>query len=145
MEIKNKKASFDYEFVSTLVAGISLVGTEVKSLRQGKASLADAFCYIKNGEIWLKNAYIAPYDMNGYRNHEERRERRLLAHKSEIRKMESQTKEKGYTIVPYKLYFDANGRCKVCIAVAKGKKSYDKKQALKEKDIDRQTKREIGL
>lgn len=132
--IKNKRATFDYEFVDTYTAGIVLTGTEIKSIRQGKASLVDTYCYIVNGELWVKNMYVALYLQGSYNNHVERRERKLLLNKKEIRNLESDSKSPGFTIVPIQLYINENGLAKLDIALARGKKQYDKRQTLKEKE-----------
>ena len=145
VSIRNKKASFEYFFVETYTAGIVLTGTEIKSIRQGKASLVDSYCYIHNGEIWVKGMNISPYFFGSYNNHEAKRDRKLLLTKKEIHKLQEATKQVGFTIVPTLVFIDAKGRAKVDIALAKGKKEYDKRQTLKEKEdrreIDRQVKR----
>ena len=137
VSIRNKKASFEYFFVETYTAGIVLTGTEIKSIRMGKASLVDSYCYIHNGEIWVKGMNISPYFFGSYNNHEAKRDRKLLLTKREIHKLQEATKQVGFTIVPTLVFIDAKGRAKVDIALAKGKKEYDKRQTLKEKE-DRQ-------
>ena len=138
----NKKAFFDY-FVSDLVeAGIVLEGCEVKSVRAGGASLADSFVQIKNGEMFLKNAYIKPYEKTSSFKPDERRTRKLLLSRAEIAKFERMTKEKGFTIIATKIYFNKSNRVKVEIGLAKGKKLYDKRASLKEKSIKREIERE---
>ncbi|GHT70776.1 SsrA-binding protein [Bacteroidia bacterium] len=143
--IKNKRASFDYEFVETFVAGIVLTGTEIKSVRLGKASLVDTYCTVIRGEVWVKNMYIAEYFYGTYNNHEARRDRKLLLNKREIGKIERFSKDTGFTIIPTKMFINEKGLAKVVIAVAKGKKQYDKRQSIKERDdkrdIDRAFKR----
>lgn len=145
VNIKNKKAAFDYFFVDTYTAGIVLTGTEIKSIRMGKASLVDAFCYINNGEIWVKGMNVSPYFYGSYNNHESKRDRKLLLNKREIRKLQEATKQVGFTIVPTLVFIDNHGRAKVDIALAKGKKEFDKRQTLKEKadrrEMDRAIKR----
>ena len=141
VNIKNKRASFDYEFVDTLTAGIVLTGTEIKSIRAGKASLVDTFCYINNGEMWVKNMYVALYDQGSYNNHVERRERKLLLNKKEIRNLQDDTKAPGFTIVPVRLFVNEKGLAKMVIALARGKKEYDKRQSLKEKEDKREMDR----
>lgn len=137
----NKKAFFNY-FVSDLVeAGIVLEGCEVKSVRAGGASLTDSFVVVKNGEIFLKNAYIKPYEKTTSFKPDERRTRKLLLNKSEIQKFERMVKEKGFSIVATKIYFNQTGKVKVEIGLAKGKKLYDKRQTLKEKSIKRDVER----
>lgn len=137
----NKKAFFNY-FVSDLVeAGIVLEGCEVKSVRAGGASLTDSFVVVKNGEMFLKNAYIKPYEKTTSFKPDERRTRKLLLNKSEIQKLERMVKEKGFSIVATKIYFNQTGKVKVEIGLAKGKKLYDKRQTLKEKSIKRDVER----
>ena len=137
INIKNKRASFDYEFVDTYTAGIVLTGTEIKSIRQGKASLVDTFCFFSRGELWVKNMHIAEYFYGSYNNHAARRDRKLLLNKKELRKLERETRETGFTIVPVRLFINEKGLAKLVIALAKGKKQYDKREALKEKDDKR--------
>jgi SsrA-binding protein len=143
--IRNKRASFDFELIDTYQAGIVLVGTEIKSIRLGKASLVDTFCFFNNGELWVKNMNISEYFYGTYNNHLPRRDRKLLLNKKELQKLRRQTKETGFTIVPTKLFINSKGLAKVEIAVAKGKKAYDKRESLKEKDdkrmMDRAMKR----
>jgi len=141
VNIKNKRASFDYEFVDTFTAGIVLTGTEIKSIRAGKASLVDTFCYVNNGEIWVKNMYVALYDQGSYNNHVERRERKLLLNKKEIRNLQDDTKAPGFTIVPVRIFINDKGLAKMVIALARGKKEYDKLQSLKEKEDKREMDR----
>ena len=141
VNIRNKKASFEYFFVDTYTAGIVLTGTEIKSIRLGKASLVDSFCYINNGEIWVKGMNISPYFYGSYNNHESKRDRKLLLNKREIYKLEDATKQPGYTIVPTLVFIDDHGRAKVNIALCRGKKEYDKRQTLKEKEDRREMDR----
>ena len=141
VNIKNKKASFEYFFIETYTAGIVLTGTEIKSIRLGKASLVDTFCYISNGEIWVKGMNISPYFYGSYSNHESKRERKLLLTKREIAKLQSSTQQTGYTIVPLLVFIDEHGRAKMDIALCKGKKEYDKRQTLKEKEDRREMDR----
>ena len=141
VQVRNKKASFEYFFVDTYTAGIVLTGTEIKSIRMGKASLVDTFCFIKNGEIWVKGMNISPYFYGSYNNHEAKRDRKLLLNKREINRLQEATKQIGYTIVPTLLFIDKNGRAKVDIALAKGKKEFDKRQTLKEKEDRREMDR----
>lgn len=143
VNIRNKKASFEYFFVETFTAGIVLTGTEIKSIRFGKASLVDSYCYIHNGEIWVKGMNISPYFFGSYNNHEAKRDRKLLLTKREIHKLQEATKQVGFTIVPTLVFIDAKGRAKVDIALAKGKKEYDKRQTLKEKEDRREMDRAI--
>lgn len=141
ISIRNKKASFEYFFVDTYTAGIVLTGTEIKSIRLGKASLVDSFCYINNGEIWVKGMNISPYFFGSYNNHEAKRDRKLLLNKREIRRLVEDTKQVGFTIVPTLVFIDEHGRAKVDIALAKGKKEFDKRQTLKEKEDRREMDR----
>ncbi len=141
VNIRNKKASFEYFFVDTYTAGIVLTGTEIKSIRQGKASLVDSFCYINNGEMWVKGMNISPYFFGSYNNHEAKRDRKLLLNKREIYRLQEATKQPGFTIVPTLVFIDDKGRAKVDIALAKGKKEYDKRQTLKEKEDRREMDR----
>ena len=141
INIKNKRASFDYGFVDTFTAGIVLTGTEIKSIRAGKASLVDTYCYINNGEIWVKNMYVALYEEGSYNNHVERRERKLLLNKKEIINLRDDTKSPGFTIVPVRLFINEKGLAKLVIALARGKKEYDKRQSLKEKEDRREMDR----
>ena len=143
VSIKNKKASFEYFFVETYTAGIVLTGTEIKSIRLGKASLVDTFCYINNHEVWVKGMNISPYFYGSFSNHEARRDRKLLLTKREIYKLENATKQPGYTIVPTLVFIDDHGRAKVNIALCRGKKEYDKRATLKEKQDRREMDRAI--
>ena len=136
--IKNRRASFDYEILDTYTAGLVLLGTEIKSLRLGKASLVDTFCIVDRGEVWAKNIYIPEYFYGSYNNHTARRDRKLLLNKKEIRELAEVVKNVGLTIVPLKLYINAKGLAKLEIGVARGKKQYDKRQDLKERDIKRE-------
>ncbi|GAB6981762.1 SsrA-binding protein SmpB [Prevotella dentasini] len=143
VQIRNKKASFEYYFIDTFTAGIVLTGTEIKSIRAGKASLVDTFCFINKGEMWLQGMNISPYFYGSYANHEAKRLRKLLLTRREIHKLEEEAKTPGYTIVPTLVFIDANGRAKVDIALARGKKEYDKRQTLKEKEDRREMDRAI--
>ena len=141
VSIKNKKASFEYFFIDTFTAGIVLTGTEIKSIRLGKASLVDTFCYINNVEIWVKGMNVSPCFYGSYSNHEAKRDRKLLLNKREINKLQEATKQTGYTIVPILVFIDGHGRAKVDIALCRGKKEYDKRQTLKEKEDRREMDR----
>ena len=143
IQIRNRKASFEYFFIDTYTAGIVLTGTEIKSIRMGKASLTDTFCYINNGEIWVKGMNVSPYFYGSYNNHESKRDRKLLLNKREIHKLQEATKQVGFTIVPTLVFIDKNGRAKMDIALAKGKKEYDKRQTLKAKEDKREMDRAI--
>ena len=137
VNIKNRRATFDYAIGDTFTAGIVLTGTEIKSIRQGKASLADTFCYVDRGEVWVKNMYIAEYFYGPYNNHSTRRDRKLLLSRKEIRTLEKTGKESGFTIVPLRLFVNDRGLAKLVIGVARGKKEYDKRQSIKERDDKR--------
>lgn len=145
VNIKNKRATFDYELIDTYTAGIVLTGTEIKSIRLGKASLVDTFCYFAKGELWVKNMHIAEYFYGSYNNHTARHDRKLLLNRKELRKLERTIKESGFTIVPVRMFINEKGLAKLVIALAKGKKQYDKRESLREKDdkrdMDRMFKR----
>ena len=141
VNIKNRRATFDYAITDTYTAGIVLTGTEIKSIRMGKASLVDTFCYINNGEVWVKNMYIAEYFYGTYNNHAERRDRKLLLNRKELRELRQDSDSPGYTIVPLRLFISQKGYAKLVIGVAKGKKEYDKRQAIKERDDKRELAR----
>ena len=143
VQIRNKKASFEYFFIETYTAGIVLTGTEIKSIRLGKASLVDTYCFITNGEIWVRGMNISPYFYGSYNNHEMKRDRKLLLTKKEIQKLHAATKQTGYTIVPLLVFIDEHGRAKIDIALCKGKKEFDKRQTLKEKEDKREMDRAI--
>ena len=143
VQIRNKKASFEFFFIDTYTAGIVLTGTEIKSIRMGKASLVDAFCYINNGEIWVKGMNVSPYFYGSYNNNEAKRDRKLLLNKRELYRLQEATKQVGYTIVPTLIFIDKHGRAKIDIALAKGKKEFDKRQTLKEKEDRREMDRAI--
>ncbi len=139
IEIKNKKAYFDYTILENLEAGISLTGTEIKSIRKGSVDLKDTFVTIKNNEAYIINMYIAKYEQGNIFNHEERRTRKLLLHKKEILKLKEKIKTEGLTLIPLKLYFKKN-KVKILVGTCKGKKLYDKRAALKEKDLKREVR-----
>ena len=141
INIKNKKASFDYEFVETFTAGIVLTGTEIKSIRLGKVSLVDTYCYFVGGELWVKNMNIAEYFYGSYNNHNARRERKLLLTKKELRSLQQEENNPGFTIVPVRLFINEKGLAKLVIALARGKKEYDKRQSIKEKEDRREMDR----
>ena len=140
---QNKKARHDYAIEDVYEAGLVLTGTEVKSLRAGRASLVDAYAAIKDGEVWLHNAHIPEYDQGSWTNHEPRRPRKLLLHRGEIAKLIGKTKESGLTLVPLSMYFK-DGRAKVEIALARGKRAYDKRQSLAARDAAREIDRAVG-
>lgn len=137
INIKNRRATFDYEIVETFTAGIVLTGTEIKSIRLGKASLVDTFCYIENGEVWLKNMYVAEYFFGSYNNHNVRRDRKLLLNKKEIAEMHKYNQQSGFSLIPLRVFISEKGFAKVVVAIARGKKEYDKRQSIKEKEDKR--------
>jgi len=138
IEIKNKKATFNYELIDRYTAGLVLYGTEIKSIREGKAGLVDSYCAVQNGELWCINMHIAAWRLGNFYNHEAKRQRKLLLEKRELKKIEKAAQNVGFTIVPIKLFINEKGLAKLDIAVARGKKTYDKRESLKEKDIDRE-------
>jgi SsrA-binding protein len=141
--IKNKRATFDYEILERYVAGIQLYGTEIKSIRDGKAGLSDTYCTFIKDELWVRNMHIATYFFGSYNNHDVRRDRKLLLTKRELNKLIRATKETGNTIVPTKMFINDKGLAKIEIGIAKGKKNYDKRQSLKEKEDKRAIDREM--
>ncbi len=142
MKIENRKAKHDYFIEEKLETGIVLVGTEVKSIRKGSANIADAFCRIKNGELFVHNMFVSHYDFGNINNHDERRCRKLLANKKEIRKLEERIKMQGYTLVPLSVYFK-NGYAKLLVGVCKGKKNFDKRNVIKERDIQKSYEKDM--
>ena len=140
MEIRNKKAYYDYFIEKEIEAGIVLSGTEIKSIRKGSANLKDSYAKIKNNEIFLLNMFIAKYDNGSYNNKDERRTRKLLLHKNEINRLNEKVVKEGYTLVPLELYFK-NNKAKILLGLAKGKHNYDKRAAIKEKELDRESKK----
>ena len=145
MEISNRKAYHDYFFEATYTAGIVLSGTEVKSLRQGKASFIDSYCYFHQGELFVKSLHISEYSYGTYNNHQPMQERKLLLTKKELAKLQTKSKEKGYSIIPLKLFLTEKGIFKLEIGLGKGKKNYDKRQVMKERESDRDIKRKYGV
>ena len=141
IKIKNKKAKFEYHLLDAFIAGIMLTGTEIKSIRQGKASIKEAFCYIRNSEVFIKNMHVNEYAAGSYNNHEPKRTRKLLLNKSEISKLDKKLKVKGFSLVPVTLFINSNGLAKLEIALGQGKKLFDKRDSLKEKDLKRQIDR----
>ena len=141
IEIKNKKASFEYEFIERFTAGIVLSGTEIKSIRAGKASLVDSYCYFSGTELYVKNMNVAEYWWGSFNRHDPRRDRKLLLTKKELRKLARSIKEKGLTVVPVKLFIAENGYAKLDIALARGKREFDKRQSIKDKDMRRERDR----
>ena len=137
VNIQNRRARFDYAIGETFTAGIVLTGTEIKSLRQGKASLVDTFCFIINNEVWVKNLYIPEYFYGSYNNHADRRDRKLLLTAREISRLEKANKDAGVTIVPLRLFINDRGLAKLVIAICRGKHEYDKRQAIREREDKR--------
>ncbi|MDA0682702.1 MAG: SsrA-binding protein SmpB [Bacteroidetes bacterium] len=137
INIKNRKASFEYQFIATFVAGISLVGTEIKSIRNNQANISDAYCVFMDEELYVKNLHIAEYPNGGYANHEPKRDRKLLLNKQELHKMLGKVKEKGNAVIPIRLFINESGKAKLEIALARGKKIYDKRESIKENDQKR--------
>ncbi|MEM9855890.1 MAG: SsrA-binding protein SmpB [Bacteroidota bacterium] len=142
INIKNRKASFEYEFIDTYEAGLVLKGTEIKSIREGKATLQDGYCFFKRGELFSRGINIAAYTQGSFYNHDPLRERKLLLHKQELNKLEKKSQDKGLTIIPVRLFINAKGFAKLFIALAKGKKLHDKRDSLKEKDMNREIQRQ---
>ena len=143
VSIKNKKAFFEYEIIESFIAGIQLQGTEIKSIREGKSGLVDSYCQFAGGELYVKNMHIAEYFFGNLRNHEAKRERKLLLQKKELRKLERKVRETGLTIVPLKLFLNEKGFAKLEIGLARGKKVYDKRESLKQNDARRDMDREM--
>jgi len=141
INIRNKRSTFDYELIERFSVGIQLAGTEIKSIRMGKASLVDSYCYFVNGELWLKGMRVSEYFYGTYNNHQPERERKLLLNKKELQKLERKTKESGLTIIPVRLFLNDRGFAKIEIALAKGKKQHDKRETLKQKDAGREMDR----
>lgn len=138
--IKNRKASFEYSFLDTYVAGIQLVGVEIKSIRNGRVNLSESYCVFQQGELYLKNTHISPYENAGYIKVDPLRDRKLLLNKQELRKLSEGVSRKGLTIVPTKMFINERGLCKVEICLCQGKKNYDKRESLKEKDIKKRVR-----
>lgn len=137
INIKNKKAHFNYEIGDTFTAGMVLTGTEIKSIRDGKASLTDSYCLVEKGEVWVKGMHISEYFYGSYNNHQARRDRKLLLSKKEIAKLEKQSSDAGFTIVPLRVFINDKGYAKLVIGIGKGKKQYDKRQSIKEREDKR--------
>lgn len=137
IRIKNKKASFQYEFIDKYMAGIQLLGTEIKSVKSGKASITEAYCAFDNGELYIRNMTISEYENRGYSNHEPRRERKLLLNRLELNKLEKKIKDKGLSIIPLVMFINGKGIAKIDIALAKGKREFDKRQDIKSRDSQR--------
>jgi SsrA-binding protein len=136
---ENRKARHDYHVLDTWEAGVALLGTEVKAIREGRVNLRDSYARVENGEVWMMNVHISPYSNRGYADHAEKRQRKLLLHRHEIRKLVGRTTEKGLTLVPLEMYFK-KGRVKVLIALAKGKQAHDKRETIRRREVDRETR-----
>ncbi|MCA4899064.1 MAG: SsrA-binding protein SmpB [Bacteroidota bacterium] len=141
INIKNKQAHFQYELIDKFIAGIVLKGTEIKSIREGKVNLQDGYCYFNNGELFAKGINISPYDQGTHYNHEAARERKLLMKRAELRKLDGKVEEKGFTLVPTRLFINDRGFAKLEIALARGKKTHDKRESIKERDVKRELAR----
>ena len=139
----NKKAYFNYEIIESLEAGIALLGSEVKSMREGRVSLKDSYAEIRNGEVYLLHMNISPYEQANIFNHEPLREKKLLLHRQEIKRLIGKIREKGYTLIPTKVLFNEKGKVKVEVSLAKGKRTYEKKRAIKERDLEREVRAEL--
>ena len=145
MEISNRKAYYEYNIESKYIAGLVLTGTEIKSLRAGKASFNDSYCLFEKGELFVKSLHISEYTFGTIHNHEPLQERKLLLHKKELRKLANKIKEKGYSLIPLKIFIAENGFAKMEIGLGKGKKIYDKRETIKERETDRDIKRKYGV
>ncbi len=145
MELINRKANFEYYFEASYIAGIVLTGTEIKSLRAGKASFNDSYCIFQKGELFVKSLHISEYAFGTHTNHEPLQERKLLLTKRELRKLETKIKEKGYSIIPLRIFFSEKGLAKLEIGLGKGKKHFDKRNTIKERESERDVKRKYGL
>ncbi len=143
VNIENRRARFDYQFLETYTAGLVLKGTEIKSIREGKAGLADSYCYFRNDELFVKNFHITEYADASFYNHEPLRERKLLLSRQELNKLQRKVKDQGLTLVPIKLFISEKGYAKMNIALAKGKKSFDKRDDIKKKDLEREMNRKF--
>jgi SsrA-binding protein len=143
INIKNRRASFEFSFIDKYIAGIQLTGTEIKSIREGKATINDAFCVFNNSELLIRNMHIAHYFNGTYNNVEEKRDRKLLLNRSELKKLDVSLKDQGLTIIPLRLFINEKGYAKLEVALAKGKKLFDKRDDIKKRDIERETKRKL--
>lgn len=143
INIENRRASFDYSFIEKYVAGLVLTGTEIKSIREGKAALVDSYCYFFKNELWIKNMHISEYSEGTHYNHEPTRERKLLLNRQEISKLQKKIKDQGLTIIPIRLFTSDSGYAKLEIALAKGKKQFDKREDIKKRDVEREMKRKF--
>jgi len=137
INIKNRRATFDYEIIESFTAGIVLTGTEIKSIRQGKAGLTDTYCMVENNELWVKGMYIAEYSFGSYNNHSTHRDRKLLLNRKEINKIAKACLQPGYSVIPLRIFINERGLAKLVISIARGKKQYDKRQSIKEREDKR--------
>ena len=144
VSIKNKRASFEYHLLDDYIAGMQLTGTEIKSIREARANITDAYCLFRNGELYVMNMHIAEYTYGTYNNHDPKRERKLLLNARELKKLSSKVREKGFTIVPVLLFINDKGLAKLKIALARGKHSYDKRESIKSRDIKRDTQKKLS-
>ena len=143
INIQNRRATFDYSFSDKFTAGIVLTGTEIKSIRDGKVSLADSYCYLKNSELFIRNLHITEYEKASFYNHAPMRERKLLLNRIEINKIERKLKDQGTSVIPLRMFINKNGYAKLDIGIAKGKKAFDKREDIKKRDIERETARKF--
>jgi SsrA-binding protein len=143
VNIENRRAKFDYQFLEKHVAGMVLTGTEIKSIREGKAALVDSYCYFRNDELYIRNMHIAEYSEGTHYNHEPNRERKLLLSRQELNKLQKKLKDQGLTVVPVRLFIAESGYAKLEIALAKGKKEFDKREAIKKRDTEREINRKL--
>jgi SsrA-binding protein len=143
VNIENRRAKFDYQFLEKLVAGMILTGTEIKSIREGKAALVDSYCYFRNNELYIRNMHIAEYSEGTHYNHEPNRERKLLLSRQELNKLQKKLKDQGLTVVPIRLFIAESGYAKLEIALAKGKKEFDKREAIKKRDTEKELNRKL--
>jgi len=143
VNIENRRAKFDYQFLEKLVAGMVLTGTEIKSIREGKAALSDSYCYFRSNELYIKNMHIAEYSEGTHYNHEPNRERKLLLSKAELNKLQKKLKDQGLTVIPIRLFISQSGYAKLEIALAKGKKEFDKRESIKKRDTEREINRKL--
>jgi len=143
VNIENRRARFDYQFLENFVAGMVLTGTEIKSIREGKAGLSDSYCYFKNNELYIKNMHISEYSEGTHYNHDPLRERKLLLSKLELSKLSKKLKDQGLTIIPVRLFLSESGYAKLEIALAKGKKEFDKRESIKKRDVEKELQRKL--
>lgn len=143
VNIENRRAKFDYQFLETYTAGLVLTGTEIKSIKEGKAGLSDSYCVFLNDELFVKNMHVSEYEKGTHYNHKPDRERKLLLNKSELQKLQKKIKDQGLTIVPVRLFISEKGYAKLDIALAKGKKAHDKRESIKKRDVERELKRNL--